>query len=133
MQRTATRSLLLTQHASILLLLLADIVKGQGMYYVANGTTKGYKARDCGITGGVANSYGVTGDKVYGLAQTPCKLCPAGTQVDGTQSPSSDLLATKGFYGPLACVTKAGYGWDGRVASLCAKGWFNPGNNYLAW
>jgi hypothetical protein len=120
----------------LLLLLLADILKGQGMYYVPSGTAGKmiYKARNCGAgTTPVANSYGVTG-KVYGLAQTPCKLCPAGTVVDSTKPPSSNYLETlKGFWDPLACVTKPGYGWDGRVATVCAKGWYNAGNNYEAW
>uniref|UniRef100_A0A383VXC6 Tyrosine-protein kinase ephrin type A/B receptor-like domain-containing protein n=1 Tax=Tetradesmus obliquus TaxID=3088 RepID=A0A383VXC6_TETOB len=115
------------------------IVKGQGMYYISDPTTKKmvYKAKDCGAgaTGFVPDSYGVA-DKVYGLAQTPCKLCPAGTKVDTTQSPSNTYMVTSpsnaGFFNPLACVTKAGYGWDGRAATLCAKGWYNAGNNYKA-
>ncbi|WIA10380.1 hypothetical protein OEZ85_010572 [Tetradesmus obliquus] len=112
------------------------ILKGQGMYYVSSGTSMVYKAKDCGVTGGVANSYGVT-DKVYGLAQTPCKLCPAGTQVSATLAASDPpgygaYLATKGFFNPLACVTKPGYGWDGRVATPCPRGWYNGGDNYKA-
>jgi hypothetical protein len=123
-----------------LLLLLADILKGQGMYYVPSGTPGKmiYKARNCGVdvgSGAVANSYGVAGAKVYGLAQSPCKLCPAGTKADTaiTGGWYTAYKATNGFFDPLACVTKPGYGWDGRVATLCAKGWYNEGNNYKAW
>ncbi len=112
------------------------ITKGQGMYYVASGTAGKmiYKAKDCGLgaAGYVPNSYGVAGDKVYGLAQTPCKLCPANMVVT-TSTPSSNYSVTgANFWDPLACVTKPGYGYDGRVSSLCAKGWYNEGNNYLA-
>lgn len=120
-------------------LLLADIVQGQGMYYVASGTSMVYKARNCGSGGAnLPNSYGVA-DKVYGLAQTPCKLCPAGTKADNDLADANTLAgyqairAANGFFNPLACVTKPGYGWDGRVASLCPKGWYNVGNNYKAW
>lgn len=106
------------------------------MYYVASGTSMVYKARDCGKgTTPVANSYGVSSAKVYGLAQTPCKLCPAGMKVDDTLTDVTYVTykTTNGFFDPLACVTLPGYGYDGRVATQCAKGWYNAGNNYLAW
>lgn len=111
------------------------IVQGQGMYYVASGTSMVYKARDCGKgTTPVANSYGVSSAKVYGLAQTPCKLCPAGMKVDDTLTDVTYVTykTTNGFFDPLACVTLPGYGYDGRVATQCAKGWYNAGDNYLA-
>lgn len=110
------------------------IKQGQGLYYVVDATKKMvYKARNCGAgTDNVANSYGVYAD-TFGLAQTPCKLCPAGTVVDSDNPPSKGFLAAgQGFYDPQACVTKPGYGYDGRVATLCPKGWYNAGNNYLA-
>jgi hypothetical protein len=117
----------------LLLLLPADIVQGQGMYYTSSGGVMAYKARNCGNgDSNVANSYGVAG-KVYGLAQNPCKLCPAGTKADTSLGATNAYKAANGFWNPLACVTRPGYGWDGRVATLCAKGWYNEGNNYKAW
>jgi hypothetical protein len=113
----------------------ADIEKGQGMYYVASGASFVYKARECGTAtaGAVANSYGVNALKVYGLAQMPCKICPAGTEVTKNAGKIASYKAAKGFFNPLACVTKAGFGWDGRVATQCPRGWYNAADNYEAW
>jgi hypothetical protein len=104
------------------------------MYYVTSATGFVYKARNCGAgSGAVANSYGVNANQVFGLAQMPCKICPTGTEVTANAEKIALYRATKGFFNPLACVTKAGYGWDGRVATQCPKGWYNAADNYDAW
>jgi hypothetical protein len=106
------------------------------MYYVTSPTGFVYKARECGSgnAGAVANSYGVNAAKVFGLAQMPCKICPAGTVVttDATKQLTTKVTGG-GYYHPLACVTQVGYGWDGRVATQCPRGWYNAGDNYEAW
>jgi hypothetical protein len=50
-----------------LLLLLADIMPGQGLYYTA--LTKSYRAKNC-----LVNSYGVS-NTTYGLTPSPCRDC----------------------------------------------------------
>jgi hypothetical protein len=37
---------------------------------------------------------------------------------------------TGGFVSPYACVTQAGYGYDGRVSQKCDKGYYNDKDNY---
>jgi hypothetical protein len=33
----------------------------------------------------------------------------------------------------MACVTTAGYGYSGRVAQKCDKGFWNNADNYDTW
>lgn len=37
---------------------------------------------------------------------------------------------TGGFVNPYACVTQAGYGYDGRVSQKCDKGYYNGKDTY---
>jgi hypothetical protein len=75
------------------------------------------------------DNYGVT-DTTYGLAAYPCRDCPAG-MVTTTSAPSSPYKKDNGYNSPLACVTKVGYGYNGRVAAQCPVGSYNAGGNYL--
>lgn len=43
---------------------------------------------------------------------------------------STSAYATFGFTDVKACVTQAGYGYNGRVAQQCEKGYWNTANNY---
>lgn len=105
------------------------IKAGQGMYYSAASAT--YKGVNCDT-----NNYGVA-NKTYGLAAFPCRDCPAGMQTS-TSLPNSALYwstdgatpVRQGFTSPMACVTKAGYGYNGRVANKCAAGSYNAAGNY---
>lgn len=101
----------------------AVITPGQGMYFSA--ASNAYRAVNCD-----SNSYGVK-DLTYGLAAFPCRDCPAGMETSTTAAPSSTFYtAGSGFTSPMACVTKAGYGYNGRVATKCPAGSYNAGGNY---
>lgn len=45
-------------------------------------------------------------------------------------SASAAYAVADGFTDPQACVTKAGYGYDGRGANPCAAGSYNAAGNY---
>lgn len=82
----------------------------------------------------VMHSYGVS-QLTYGLAAHPCRDCPFGMQTSTTLPNSATYFATdsngkQGFPNPMACVTKAGYGYNGRTANKCPKGSWNPPGNY---
>jgi hypothetical protein len=71
---------------------------------------------------GVAN-------KTYGLGGFACRQCP--TNMQATQALSAAYSATNGFTDPLACVTKTGYGYNGRIATQCAIDSFNAAGNRM--
>lgn len=86
------------------------------------------------------NNYGVSA-KTTGLAAFPCRSCPAGMQTFQTGYPATSSQyffthpnfgsdAIQGFDDPKACVTLAGYGYNGRVASKCTQGSYNAAGNY---
>lgn len=107
-------------------LLPTDIKSGQGMYY--SPASKQYSAVNCS-----SNSYGVA-NTTYGLGAYPCRDCPAGMQTS-TSLPSSAAFYfsegdVAGFTNPMACVTKPGYGYNGRVATACPAGSYNAAGNY---
>jgi len=99
-----------------------DIKAGQGMYFSAASST--YRAADC-----LADQYGVS-NQTYGLAAYPCRDCPAGMMTSTDLQNSNNYKAANGFTSPLACVTKAGYGYNGRVANQCPANAYNPAGNY---
>lgn len=105
----------------------ADLQPGQGMYYSA--VTNSYTAVNCDT-----NSYGV-GSIRAGLAANPCMACPSGmhTSLDLPASAAywaSDGAGKQGFTSPLACVTRAGHGYNGFSAARCPVGSFNAAGNY---
>jgi hypothetical protein len=108
------------------LLLPADINPGQGMYFSA--ATNAYRAVSCDT-----NNYGVA-NLTYGLAAFPCRDCPTGMETSKTATPSSGFYTVSssgsGFTSPMACVTKQGFGYNGRVATQCPAGSYNAGGNY---
>lgn len=96
---------------------------GQGMYYSA--VTNSYTAVNCD-----SNFYGV-GSITAGLAANPCKACPSGmhTSLDLSASAAywaSDGAGKQGFTSPLACVTRAGHGYNGVSAARCPVGSMLP-------
>jgi hypothetical protein len=91
--------------------------------YFSPATTK-YTAVNC-----ESNNYGVA-NTTYGLAAYPCRTCPGGMQTMASLAPSSTYKSDNGFTSPLACVTKAGFGYNGRVASQCPVGAYNAEGNY---
>jgi hypothetical protein len=97
------------------------------MYFSA--ATNTHYAANCD-----SNSYGVS-DLTYGLAAHPCRDCPAGMQTSISLPNSAAYFVShgggvQGFTSPMACVTQAGYGYDGRVANRCPAGSFNAAGNY---
>lgn len=100
----------------------ADIVAGQGMYFSPD--TKLFRAANC-----ETDNYGVS-NKTTGLAAYPCRACPAGMQTSVSLTNSNTYHATNGFYDPKACVTKVGYGYNGRVATQCRPDSYNAAGNY---
>ena len=92
------------------------------MYFSA--ATGKYSAVDCDT-----NNYGLA-DKTYGLAAYPCRDCPSGMQTSVSLENSNNYHADNGFTNPKACVTKAGYGYNGRVANKCPVGSYNAAGNY---
>jgi len=103
------------------------IKPGQGMYFSA--ASSSYRAVNC-----ETNQYGVA-NTTYGLAAFPCRDCPAGMQTSTSLTSSnayyvSDGAGKQGFTSPMACVTKAGYGYNGRVATKCPAGSYNAAGNY---
>ncbi len=103
------------------LLACADIKPGQGMYF--SPATNKYTAVNC-----ASDNYGVS-NTTYGLAAYPCRDCPAGMQTMAT-APSSNYKSDNGYTSPAACVTKAGFGYNGRVATQCPVGSYNSAGNY---
>lgn len=102
------------------------IKAGQGIYYSASSNV--FYARNCDV-----NSYGAAGE-LPGLTASPCRPCPEGT-VTSLSYPTSAAYyetdtsvspAAGGFTNPLACVTKPGFGYNGRVATRCQAGSWNP-------
>ena len=105
----------------------ADIGPGQGMYYSA--VSSSFVGVNCD-----SNSYGV-GSITAGLSANPCRACAAGmhTSLDLPSSAAywaSDGAGKQGFTSPLACVTKAGHGYNGFTATKCPPGSFNAAGNY---
>jgi hypothetical protein len=94
------------------------------MYY--NAATQTYRALNCDT-----NNYGVK-SKTYGLSANPCRDCPPSMITDNSQAPGQTHFATVGFTDPLACVTRPGYGYNGRASFQCRAGSWNAGNNYAA-
>jgi hypothetical protein len=114
----------------------ADIKPGQGMVKLPSGK---FKAIWCDN-----NNYGAASQR-FGLEAAPCTACPYNmVTIKPTGSPPasdgppfySDTDGNEGgdggFVDPKACVTKVGYGYDGRISYKCPPGWFNEGNNRKA-
>lgn len=93
-----------------------------------------------------ANNYGASGDK-FGLEAAPCTACPNNmVTIKPTGNPSFPAPSSPPFYSdadgiagcdggftdPKACVTKPGYGYDGRISYKCPPGSFNEGGNRKA-
>jgi len=97
------------------------------MYFSVSSNT--YRAANCDT-----NSYGVS-SITYGLSAYPCRDCPAGMQTS-TSLPNSAAYyvsngaGKQGFTSPMACVTKPGYGYNGRFATKCPAGSYNAAGNY---
>jgi hypothetical protein len=90
--------------------------------------SKQYSAVNCSN-----NSYGVA-NITYGLGAYPCRECPAGMQTSVSLPNSFAFYFSEGdvagFTNPMACVTKPGYGYNGRVATACPAGSYNDAGNY---
>lgn len=106
-----------------------DIMPGQGMYLSSISNT--FRAVNCDT-----DSYGVA-NITYGLSVLPCRACPGPGMQTSTLSPlsmqywaSDGISGRQGFTHPLACVTKPGYGYQGRSANKCPVGSFNSGGSY---
>lgn len=72
------------------------------------------------------NNYGAP-SMTPGLAANPCRNCPSGLQTSTSINSSAAFWATdgagkQGFTNQLACVTQAGFGYNGRVATKVRKG-----------
>jgi hypothetical protein len=65
--------------------------------------------------------------KTYGLGGFACRQCP--TNMQATQALSGSYYTATGFTNPLACVTKIGYGYNGRIATQCAIDSYNDEGN----
>lgn len=110
-----------------------DIKPGQGMLKLPSGK---FKAVWCD-----ANNYGAASKKV-GQEAAPCTACPNNMVANKPTELTSAIyndddnnLATAGdggFTSPLACVTKKGYGYNGRISYKCPPGWYNEGGNRTA-
>lgn len=95
------------------------IEAGQGMYY--NPTTKNFTVVNCN-----SDNYGVAA-KTYGLGGFACRQCPTNMKTDPTLSAA--YYVTNGYTNPLACVTKVGYGYNGRIATQCPIDSYNDEGN----
>lgn len=87
----------------------AGLKPGYGMYQ----TPSGFRALACAV-----NSYG-SADFAYGVGVSPCRQCPT-NMVTGplaSANPSVKNNDGDGFTSALACQTRPGYGWDGRVST----------------
>jgi len=113
-------------HVVTCCVVVADIKAGQGMYY--SPASQAFYASNCDF-----NNYGAP-NITYGLSAFPCRDCSVGMvantvyagsaayfRVDNNTSP-----ARGGFVSPMACVTQPGFGYNGRTASKCPVGTYNP-------
>lgn len=91
-----------------------------------------YRAVNCD-----SNNYGVQ-NITYGLAAFPCRDCPGG-MITNSSLPNSgaywvvdttSVTPLGGFTSPMACVTRAGFGYNGRVATKCPAGSYNAAGTY---
>lgn len=103
---------------------------GQGSYYSA--PTGLYSAANCDD----GASYGLP-SLMYGLQPSPCRPCPAGMVTSRLLPNSARFWASdggspprQGFTDPLACVTQAGWGYDGIKSSPCRAGYWNAAGTY---
>ena len=94
------------------------------MYY--SPASNAYRAVNCS-----SDSFGVS-NTTYGLAAYPCRDCPTGMQTSAVLPSSSAYRdpTTGGYTHPKACVTKAGHGYNGRIATKCPVGSYNAAGNY---
>lgn len=60
--------------------------------------------------------------RTYGLAANPCKPCSTGLEITSTSASGHTDPASGGIIDAAACVTKPGWGWDGRISTECPKG-----------
>lgn len=58
----------------------------------------------------------------YGLAANPCKPCPSGLTITSSSATGLTDSTSGGITDAAACVTQAGWGWDGRISTECPKG-----------
>lgn len=95
------------------------IQRGQAVYQSA----AGFRVVTCS-----SDNYGVTGT-TYGVSAMPCRDCPTGMSTVGGNALSDLYLdgTTNGYYDGRACVTDAGYGYNGRVATKCQIGYWSAG------
>lgn len=106
-----------------------DIKPGMGMYY--SRLSGEFRGVNCDL-----NSYGVA-NTTLGRTLRPCRPCrPGMTAADALPVSAAYLVldestpALGGFTSALACVTKAGHGYNGWYAPRCSPGSYNPGGNY---
>lgn len=96
------------------------------MYFSA--ASNAYRGVNCDT-----NNYGVA-NTTYGLAAFPCRDCPSGMQTSTDLTNSNRYYVSdagkQGFTSPMACVTQAGYGYNGRLATKCPAGSYNAAGNY---
>jgi hypothetical protein len=100
----------------------ADIEQGEGTMLAHNATMNNTIYRKVVCNG---NNYGVA-NKTYGLQLSPCKDCPINTYTAATEGTCANSTLYRssggGFFDPLACCTKPGWGFDGVQAAVCAQG-----------
>lgn len=80
-----------------------------------------------------ADNYG-SPNITYGLSAYPCRDCVGGLVASTSYAKSNEFYvmdtgvtpARGGFTSPMACVTPAGYGYNGKSASKCPVGSWNP-------
>jgi predicted RNA-binding Zn-ribbon protein involved in translation (DUF1610 family) len=112
----------------------ADIKTGQGLYYVVRSGS--WRARNC-----ISDNWGVNAT-TYNLTLMNCRNCPINmiTSTNAATNPNSASYyvsngdGTGGFSSKWACVTRAGYGFNGTVGQgfsyPCALGSYNAGDNW---
>lgn len=108
-----------------------SVVKGsKGSCYINRGeavyqSAAGFRVEVCS-----GSNYGVAG-KTNGVSAMPCRDCPSGmeTKVGNAMSDMFKDGTSGGYYDSRACVTKVGYGYNGRIATKCQVGSWNAGGN----
>jgi len=101
----------------------ADIRPGQGVYY--SSASGAFTAVDC-----KTGQYGIP-NVTYGLMAFPCRSCPDGMTTSMYVPESAQYYVSYGngrggFTDAKACIPRAGYGYNGRMATRCPAGWYNP-------
>lgn len=105
---------------------VADIKSGQAMYF--SPASSAFYASNCD-----SNNYGAP-NTTYGLSAFPCRDCSVGMVANTVYASSAAYFRVDnntspprgGFISPMACVTRPGFGFNGRTASKCPVGTYNP-------